>query len=93
MIVCTITSAPSQPLPSSEIRKKAVPRDLLDMVGSMLDDPNYCDVEFIIPKKGGKGGSVRRIYAAKKMISRADYFRSSECCDEYERRTTLTLRN
>jgi len=93
VIVCTITSAPSQPLPSSEIRKKAVPRDLLDMVGSMLDDPDYSDVEFVIPRKGGNGNGVRRIYAAKKMVSRADYFRSSECCEGYERRTTLILRN
>ena len=86
MIVCTITSTPSQPLPSSEVRKKAVPRDLLDMVGSMLDDPNYSDVEFVIPRKGGNGHGVRRIYAAKKMVSRADYFRSSECIEEYELR-------
>lgn len=56
------------------------------MVGSMLDDPNYSDVEFVIPRKGGSGHGVRRIYAAKKMVSRADYFRSSECIEEYELR-------
>ena len=54
------------------------------MVGSMLDDPNYSDVEFVILRKGGNGRSVRSIYAAKKMISRADYFRSSECSEGYE---------
>ena len=61
------------------------------MVGSMLDDPNYSDVEFVILRKGGNGRSVRSIYAAKKMISRADYFRSSECSEGYELRTALIL--
>jgi len=60
------------------------------MVGSMLDDPNYSDVEFVIPKKERNGRGVRRIYAAKKMISRADYFRSSEWGEGNERRSTLT---
>ena len=61
------------------------------MIGSMLDDPNYSDVEFVILRKGGNGRSVRSIYAAKKMISRADYFRSSECNERYELRTALIL--
>jgi hypothetical protein len=50
----------------------------------MLDDPNYSDIEFVIPRKGGNGGGVRKIYAAKKMVSRADYFRSSECSEVCE---------
>jgi hypothetical protein len=61
------------------------------MVGSMLDDPNYSDIEFVIPRKGGNGSSVRSIYAAKKMVSRADYFRSSEYNEGYELRTSLIL--
>ena len=59
------------------------------MIGCMLDDPNYSDVEFVIPRKGGNGRSVRSIYAAKKMISRADYFRSSERNEKHEPRTVL----
>jgi len=55
----------------------------------MLDDPNYSDVEFVIARKGGNGRGVRRIYAAKKMVSRADYFRSSECDGSCELRTAL----
>ncbi|ORY26879.1 hypothetical protein BCR39DRAFT_539919 [Naematelia encephala] len=65
--------------------KRVVPRDLVNSVGALLDDQLYSDVEFIISPPGGRrrGGSSdadpsqpKRIYAAKKLLVRCEYFES-----------------
>lgn len=75
-MVCTITTEPASPQPLS-IPRMSVPKELLDAFGSMLDDPMYSDVEFVLPRRGGGIRSPRKIYAAKKLLCRADYFESS----------------
>ncbi len=55
---------------------------MLDVVGSLLDDPAYSDIEFVFPNKrvtGDRTGrnECQRIWACKKLLSRADYFNSS----------------
>lgn len=52
--------------------RKVVPKDLITSVGSLLDDPLYSDVEFIIPSR--RGTPPKKIYAIKKMLERWDYF-------------------
>jgi hypothetical protein len=48
-------------------------------VGSLLDDPIYSDVEFIIPPRR-RGGKSKKIWASKRLLSgRAEYFQTSEC--------------
>ncbi|TFY81133.1 hypothetical protein EWM64_g2869 [Hericium alpestre] len=59
---------------SPVIPRLTVPKDLLDSVGSLLDDPLYSDVEFELPRRHGGLGNARKIYASKKLLSRADYF-------------------
>ncbi|RXK42252.1 hypothetical protein M231_00611 [Tremella mesenterica] len=59
--------------------KKVVPKELIEGVGMLLDDPLYSDVEFIIPPARSRkfettGGTPRRIYANKRILSRVDYF-------------------
>ncbi|EIN12541.1 hypothetical protein PUNSTDRAFT_118336 [Punctularia strigosozonata HHB-11173 SS5] len=71
VIQCNITGTPSAPL-SSPPPGKFVPPSILDAVGSLLDDPKYSDIEFVLPKRGG----TKRIYAAKRLLQRADYFRA-----------------
>ncbi|WWC87241.1 uncharacterized protein L201_002129 [Kwoniella dendrophila CBS 6074] len=56
--------------------KRVVPKELISSVGSMLDDPLYSDVEFVIPAKRGTGSAPRRIYANKKLLKRCDYFQA-----------------
>ncbi|KAG8967239.1 hypothetical protein FRC03_010314 [Tulasnella sp. 419] len=73
LIVCTITSSPVPPVPPSNTPRQYVPRSLMESVGSLLNDPIYSDVEFVLPSRSGRRG-IRRIYAAKKIISRAEYF-------------------
>ena len=64
---------------------------MLDVVGSLLDDPIYSDIEFVFPDKtratkdeGSNGKTKRRkrpakrIWAAKRLLTRADYFDASE---------------
>ncbi|EIM86087.1 uncharacterized protein STEHIDRAFT_147607 [Stereum hirsutum FP-91666 SS1] len=75
VMVCTITTEPASPQPSS-IPRMSVPKELLDAFGSMLDDPMYSDIEFVLPRRGGGMRSPRKIYAAKKLLCRADYFES-----------------
>ena len=53
-----------------------VPKDFLERVGALLDDPLYSDVEFVLPKKR-RSREARRIYANRKILERADYFQSS----------------
>lgn len=76
VIVCTITSSPTKP-PAYTIPRQPVPRALLDTVGSLLDDPLYSDVQFIIPKRGQSISHAWKIWASKKLLKRADYFHTS----------------
>lgn len=81
VITCTITSSPSVPVNPSKIRKRAVPLAMLDVVGSLLDDPTYSDIEFVFPNKrvaDSRAGrnECQRIWACKKLLNRADYFNS-----------------
>lgn len=63
-ITCTITGPPHRPPP---------PRTLMLATGALLDDPDYSDVQFVLPR----GRTVR---AMKKMLARrASYFESSAC--------------
>ncbi|KAJ8691449.1 hypothetical protein PTI98_011018 [Pleurotus ostreatus] len=48
--------------------------DLLHTVGALLDDPTYSDVEFILPRRGQPIQSARKIWASKRILSRAEYF-------------------
>ncbi|KAG9040246.1 hypothetical protein FRB95_000175 [Tulasnella sp. JGI-2019a] len=74
LIVCTITSSPVSPTPPSIIPKVHVPKSLVDSIGSLLDDPSYSDVEFVLPSRL-KRGATKRIYANKRLLSRgAEYF-------------------
>ncbi|KZO99519.1 hypothetical protein CALVIDRAFT_544516 [Calocera viscosa TUFC12733] len=73
LIICTITSSPTSPVPPSTIPRQLVPRDLLSAVGAMLDDPAYSDVEFVLPARVG-GARSRRVWANRKLLSRAEYF-------------------
>ncbi|KAF8482399.1 hypothetical protein DFH94DRAFT_726614 [Russula ochroleuca] len=50
--------------------------DLLESVGQLLDDPLYSDIEFVLPSRSPCVPSPRRIYASKRLLSRADYFDS-----------------
>lgn len=78
LIVCTITSSPVTPTQPPTIARQHVPKSLMDSVGSMLDDPLYSDVEFLVPSRARtRNGVVRKIYANKKILSRADYFETS----------------
>ncbi|KDQ25891.1 hypothetical protein PLEOSDRAFT_1046123 [Pleurotus ostreatus PC15] len=74
VIICTITRTPSPPAPHSPMRRKPVPMDLLHTVGALLDDPTYSDVEFILPRRGQPIQSARKIWASKRILSRAEYF-------------------
>ena len=86
ILTCTIHSSPSTPIPPPDVPRQTVPRELLDAVGSLLDDPVYSDVEFILPRsrvvlEGGvskrKSRGKRSIFAARKLLMRAEYFASS----------------
>jgi hypothetical protein len=77
LIVCTIVSSPTTPVPPPIVPRHVVPRDLLDAVGSLLDDPLYSDVEFILPRRGRSLNGARTIKAAKKLLQRVDYFNTS----------------
>ncbi|KAF9505097.1 hypothetical protein BS47DRAFT_1368336 [Hydnum rufescens UP504] len=78
LIICNITSSPSPPSPVPAVPIKAVPRELMDAVGGLFDDPVYSDVAFILParriKKGRRAKPARIIYAAKRILQRVDYF-------------------
>ncbi|CAE6475932.1 hypothetical protein ACGC1H_007273 [Rhizoctonia solani] len=72
VIVCQITSSPSPPVSNTNVQ--SVPRSLMASVGSLLDDPVYSDVEFVIPPRR-RGGKIKKIYASKRLLSgRAEYF-------------------
>ena len=75
VIICTITSSPAKP-PSLQPRQP-VPKSLLDTVGSLLDDPLYSDVCFTIPGRDQSVQNGRTIWASKRLLQRAEYFRTS----------------
>jgi hypothetical protein len=77
VITCTISSTPGPPTPSPLIHKSLVPKDLLESVGQLLDDPLYSDIEFVLPSRNPRMPTSRRIYASKRLLNRADYFDSS----------------
>lgn len=77
VITCTISSTPGPPTSSPLIHKSLVPKDLLESVGGLLDDPLYSDIEFVLPSRNPRIPTPRRIYASKRLLSRADYFDSS----------------
>ncbi|KAF8236340.1 hypothetical protein L208DRAFT_1422001 [Tricholoma matsutake] len=74
VIICSITSSPSPPVPPPVFPRQTVPKDLLDTVGALLDDPLYSDVEFIIPRRGQRLRSARSIWASRRLLKRAEYF-------------------
>lgn len=80
IIICTITASPTPPTPVPAAPVKSVPKDLLDAVGNLLDDPLYSDVEFILPSRpsGGSKPRTRTIWAARRLLKRAEYFEASE---------------
>jgi hypothetical protein len=77
VINCTISSTPGPPTLSPLINKSLVPKDLLESVGQLLDDPLYSDIEFVLPSRDPRVPTPRRIYASKRLLHRADYFDSS----------------
>ncbi len=42
-----------------------------------IHSPLYSDVEFVLPQRGK--GPPRRIYAARRLLQRVDYFYASSC--------------
>jgi hypothetical protein len=76
LVVCTITSSPVAPAPPSPIARQRVPKDLLENIGSLLDDPVYSDVEFVFPRRGRDPKNSRKIWANRKLIERTDYFKA-----------------
>lgn len=54
----------------------SVPSKLVKVFGSLLDDPVYSDVEFVLSKTAGRG-KERTILASSKVLKRFDYFQSS----------------
>lgn len=79
VIVCTITStsSPTTLLPSGS--NLSVPKTLIDTVGSLLDDPLYSDVEFVIMRHTRNSQNARRIWASRKILQRAEHFNDSAC--------------
>lgn len=75
LIICTITSSPTVPAQPPSAPVQLVPKDFLERVGSLLDDPLYSDVEFVLPCRG-RSKSFRCIYANRKILQRADYFQT-----------------
>ncbi|KAG2112321.1 uncharacterized protein F5147DRAFT_81048 [Suillus discolor] len=75
LIICTITSSPAEPTQPPSAPAQLVPKDFLERVGSLLDDPLYSDVEFVLPCRGRSKG-FRCIYANRKILQRADYFQT-----------------
>jgi hypothetical protein len=72
--VCNITSTPVKPPAPPAIPRQPVPKSLLETFGSLLDDPRYSDVLFVIPKRGKSLNQGDKIWAAKRVLERAEYF-------------------
>lgn len=77
VIVCTITSSPSPTSLLPPGSNLSVPKPLVDTVGSLLDDPRYSDVEFIILGRHQDPKKARRIWASRKLLQRAEHFHDS----------------
>ena len=78
LVVCTITSSPAPPVQPPQIPRLPVPRDLLFSVGTMLDDPAYSDIEFVLPRRGKSSfQGAKTIKAAKRLLQRVEYFDTS----------------
>jgi len=91
VIVCTIHPSPTTLKPQVWTPRQLIPKTLLDTVGSLLDDPSYSDVEFVIAKRRHNHSNIRTIYACKKMLRRADYFETSISTSKNVIRSVLTL--
>ncbi|KAF8584490.1 hypothetical protein K439DRAFT_1346016, partial [Ramaria rubella] len=78
LIICTITASPAPPSPVPSAPMKSVPKDLLDAVGDLLDDPVYSDVEFVLPSRHSSATKpkTRTIWAARRLLKRAEYFQT-----------------
>ncbi|KZT64613.1 hypothetical protein DAEQUDRAFT_732388 [Daedalea quercina L-15889] len=74
LVICTISTAPSFPEPAPAVPRSMAPRGLLDTMGGLLDDPLYSDVVFILPRRDKSVAAARRIYAARKLLRRVEYF-------------------
>lgn len=79
VIVCTITSSPSSSSLLPPGPSLSVPKPLIDTVGSLLDDPRYSDVEFVILRHIQEPQKARRIWASRKILQRAEHFDDSTC--------------
>ena len=77
VVICNIASSPVIPVPPSPIPRQPVPKVLLETLGSLLDDPLYSDVEFVFPRRGRSAKNPKKIWANRKLIERADYFKAS----------------
>ncbi|KAF8527990.1 hypothetical protein BU17DRAFT_73654 [Hysterangium stoloniferum] len=79
LIICTITASPTPPAPIWSEPMKSVPKDLLDAVGNLLDDPVYSDVEFVLPSRNPSLSKpkIKTIWAARRLLKRANYFQNS----------------
>jgi hypothetical protein len=82
VVICTITSSPVPPTNPPRFKKRLVPSAMLDVIGSLLDDPTYSDVEFVFPNKRPSKRAVgphpKKIWASKKLLMRAEYFEASK---------------
>lgn len=79
IIMCTIAALPRAPEVVSTIPQRTVPKALIDSVGLLLDDSTYSDVEFVIANRNNNRASKpKKIYASKRILRQADYFRSSQ---------------
>ncbi|KAF9454777.1 hypothetical protein P691DRAFT_826991 [Macrolepiota fuliginosa MF-IS2] len=74
VIVCTITSSPSATSLLPPGPSLSIPKQLVDTVGSLLDDPRYSDVEFVILRRNQDPKKARRIWASRKLLQRAEHF-------------------
>lgn len=77
VIVCSITSSPSPTSLLPPAVNFSVPKPLVDTVGSLLNDPRYSDVEFVILRRNETPRKARRIWASRKMLQRAEHFEDS----------------
>lgn len=77
VIACSITSSPSPLSIHSPGHTLSVPKLLIDTVGSLLDDPRYSDVEFVILRRNQDPKKARRIWASRKLLQRAEHFDDS----------------
>ncbi|PCH39751.1 hypothetical protein WOLCODRAFT_136485 [Wolfiporia cocos MD-104 SS10] len=73
IITCSITSTMAAVAPPLTNPRRSVPKDLMDTMGDLLNDPLYSDVEFVVPGRG-KNSGMKRIYASRRVLRRVEYF-------------------